>query len=85
MLKRTSVVIPAGATLELDDNIYLQAEKQLAPLIKAGKLVILKGVQKSDEQIAKEEAEALEAARKLIAEADAKAKAKKDTGKKTEG
>ena len=58
--------------LELDDQEWLDEYAQpAANLIKAEFLVVTVAPKKSEEQVAKEEAAALEAAKKLIAKADA--------------
>lgn len=79
-----NITIPAGAVLELADEVYLQVEKDLAPLVKGEFLTILKSVAKSDEQIEQEEAEELAVAKALIATAEAKSKLTA-TAPKTEG
>lgn len=81
-----NITIPAGAVLELADEVYLQVEKDLAPLVKGKFLTILKGVAKSEEQIEQEEAEELAAAKALIAKMEAKSKSVAvATAPKTEG
>lgn len=59
--------IPAGAVLELEDAVYLKAQKQLAPAIKAGELEVLKGVAQTPEQVAKAKADKIKAAKAFLA------------------
>ena len=70
------IQIPAEATLELDDVLHAGHVPWLARLEKKGNIVFIKKPAKSEEQKAKEAAAKLEAARKLVAEADAAAKNK---------
>lgn len=77
------LVIPGEATIELDDKEYLEEYAEpCARMLEAGNLKITKAPRKTAEQTAKEEEAALEAARKLVAEADKPKVAPKTTTKK---
>lgn len=67
------VLIPAGGVLELDDKIYKQLEKVLAKAVKSGALEIIEKPALSKAEKAAEKKAAIEAAKALIADADADA------------
>tara|TARA_R110000851_G_scaffold308123_1_gene466910 strand:+ start:360 stop:629 length:270 start_codon:yes stop_codon:yes gene_type:complete len=67
------IVIPASpAVLELDDEQYKGFDKAVAPFIKRGKMKFLKAPAVSKEEQAKTDAEALAAAKALIAASEKK-------------
>jgi len=66
------VLIPAGATLELQDEAYPDASKVLGAAVKKGTLVFLKAPKLSKEAQAKKDAEELAAAEALVAAAKKK-------------
>ena len=80
------MVVVGESTLELDDSVWLEEfAEPSAPMLKAGTLEIVKAPVKSDEQEAEEAEAALEAARALIAKADAKVTKKATTKAPTTG
>jgi len=64
--------IVAGSTLELKDEEWLKFRDAAQPMIDKGEITILVDVVKSKAALAKEKAKKVEAARKLIAEVEAK-------------
>jgi hypothetical protein len=85
--KGNRVLIPSGATLELDDKDYALIEDQIKSGVEAGKIKIVVAPVKSEEVKAKEKAEAIAAAKALLEEAEpekapAKPAAKKAPAKK---
>lgn len=74
--------IPAGATIEMADAEWKTFEKSAEGMLENGILEITKSVVKTDEEVAKENAKQLDAAKKLIADAqEAEKKAKEAADK----
>ncbi len=77
-----SIVIPAGACLELDDLAWAKFAEAAKPLLKAKKLEMLVAPKKTIEQIAADEAAEIEAAKAVLKKAEEKAKAEKAAAEK---
>ena len=61
------MVVPGEATLELDDQLWLdEYEESAAKIVEAGNLEIIEAPAKTEEQIEEENAKALEAAKALV-------------------
>lgn len=69
-----AITIPAGAILELDDNIYLGVKDKLAPSVKAKELTILKDVELSEEQVAANQVKKIAAAKAFLASVEKEGK-----------
>lgn len=71
--RKSYMTVPGQSVLELDDKVWIEEFEQEAKVqIEAGHLEIVVAPKKTEAQIAKEEADALKAAKALIAKAEAK-------------
>ena len=71
------MIVLGESTLELDDNVWLKEYAEAtAPILEAGNLEIVEPAKLTEEEATQVKEDALEAARKLIAESEVKVEVK---------